>query len=91
MNKENKILDRNYQYFISNQQWAHLGYLTYCKQNNILRDKRIEGKKYEEYLEYIVKNDPNNKVKAIKAKQVLNRSSKKRKEQINEFWNRYEK
>ncbi|CAG8849182.1 5845_t:CDS:2, partial [Gigaspora margarita] len=32
--------------------------------------RRIECQKYKEYLEDIVKNDPNNKTKAVKAKQV---------------------
>ncbi|KAF0478394.1 hypothetical protein F8M41_024051 [Gigaspora margarita] len=94
MNKENKVVDRNYEYFLSDQfsdqQWTHLGYLNYCDRNNILRTRRTESQKYKEYLEDIIKNYPNKKTKAIKAKQALNRSSKKRKEQVDEFWKRQE-
>ena len=60
----------NFKYFDSSEYFTLFGYLTFCKKNNILRDKQTEHKKYEEYLAHIADNVPTKKKQALEAKNV---------------------
>ncbi|CAG8632946.1 11199_t:CDS:2, partial [Dentiscutata erythropus] len=85
MNKEN---DCNFQYFNLNNKWMLLGYLEYCDKQNILQSRKVERKRFKEYLNYIIQNIPTKKNKASKAKLKLSSHDNQRKEDIEDFWKR---
>lgn len=78
MNKENIVEEDNFKYFNSNKKWTLLGYLIFWHEHNVLRDKKLEHRRYEEYLDHIANNVPAKKDQALKAKKSLSNFGKSR-------------